>query len=266
VKKLFLIFVLCACSFFISSQTIENRGKFFSGIGVGYERYYNAILLPYEFACRNYSINFDWQILNNDNWLSITHLQLNYAPVFAKDMSIDIPIFNTNQHNLGAKFQYNLLRKINVFSKEKFNFFAGGNIDFQPEVELFLYQDIQKYFLRVDLSLGLSLFAEYDFGKIKLSDNFAMPLVVGSFYPHYSTVPFWSIGGAKNYFLVAPIGTLNRINNFFSLEIPIKSKGKLFTTLWLSYNFNYEFSIIRDNKIRTISHNGLAGFAFNICK
>jgi len=76
--------------------------------------------------------------------------------------------------------------------------------------------------LRVDLSLGTSLFAEYDFKYLKVSNAFSMPIVAGSFYPHYSTVPFWSIGKTKDYFLVAPIGKLNRINNFLNFEIPLK--------------------------------------------
>lgn len=264
-KKILLIYSICLSCLSGYSQTADMKGKFFSGINIGYMQIYNNMLLPYESLGTNYGIDLEWQIFYNHQWLSISYFSINYASSFVKDMAIDIPIFNTNQHNLKTKLQYNLLRQLGFLSKSKFRVFAGGGIYIQPEASLFLHRDIQKYFLRTDLGLNHSLFAEYDWGNIKISDSFTMPIVIGSLYPHYNTIPFYSVGKAHNYFLFATINKIIRLNNKLNVEIPLNISKNTLTTIRLSYIFDYEYSSIRDNKIRIIGHHGLIGFAFNIC-
>ncbi len=247
------------------SQTADVKGKFFSGINIGYVQIYNNMLLPYEFSGTNYGINLERQIFYNHQWLFLSRFSIGYASSFVKDMAIDIPIFNTNRHSLKTKLQYNLLRQLGFLSEPKFRVFAGAGIDIQPEIELFLHRDIQKYFLRTDLGLNYSLFAEYDWGNIKISDSFTMPIVIGSFYPHYNTIPFYSVGKTHNYFLFATINKIIRLNNKLNVEIPVNISKKTLTTVRLSYIVDYEYSSIRDNKIRIIGHQGLIGFVFNIC-
>ena len=264
-KRILLIYLILTSFLSGYSQTAGGKGKFFSGVDVGYVQIYNNMLLPYEFSGSNYGINLEWQIFNSPKWLSRAYFSIDYTSSFVRDMAIDIPIFNTNQHSLRARLQYNLLRQLYSVPTSRFRLFAGGGIDICPEASLFLHRDIQKYFLRADFGLDCSLFAEYDFGKVRVSDGFTMPVVVGSFYPHYNTVPFYSVGGAQNYFLFVSIDKIIRLNNILKFEIPVKITENIRPTIWLSYAFGYEYSSIRDNTIRLMTHSGQAGFVFNIC-
>ena len=162
-KRILLIYLILTSFLSGHSQTAGGKGKFFSGVDVGYVQIYNNMLLPYEFSGSNYGINLEWQIFNSPKWLSLAYFSIDYTSSFVRDMAIDIPIFNTNQHSLRARLQYNLLRQLYSVPTSRFRLFAGGGIDICPEASLFLHRDIQKYFLRADFGLDCSLFAEYDF-------------------------------------------------------------------------------------------------------
>jgi hypothetical protein len=245
----------------------NNTGKFNSSIGVGEERRYNYMLFPFEFKGLNYSLNLEWQ-MPHSKWLSDVKFYLHFASIFADNSPVNIPIFNTAELCFGAKLQYQIMRKVLSLSDDNFRLYVGGNIEVQPENEMFTYaaEDISRYFLALDFSLGASIYAEYNFGWAKISDNFSMPLLAGSFYPHYQYSPFYYSGKAGRYFTFAPIGILNRLSNYLNVEFPITIRKKPYGTLFLSYNFNFEYSTIRDNTIRRIGHAALIGFSFKIHK
>jgi hypothetical protein len=243
----------------------DNAGKFKSSIGIGEERQYNYMFFPFEFKGINYSMNLEWQIPHS-KWISDVKFYIHYASIFANNSVVNIPVFNSSELCFGAKLQYQIMRKVLSLSDNHFRLFIGGNVELQSEYETFLdvATSISRYFLSTDLSLGASLYAEYNFGWATISNNFSMPLLTGSFYPHYQYAPFYYTGKASSYFTFAPIGILNRLSNYFTAEFPITIHKKSYGTVFLSYNFNYEYSTIRDNVIRRIGHLALVGFSFRI--
>jgi hypothetical protein len=244
----------------------NNAGKFRSSIGVGEERRYNYMFFPFEFKGIGYSMNLEWQAPHS-KWISDVKFYIHYASIFADNSQINIPIFNSSELCFGAKLQYQIMRNILSLSDNRFRLFIGGNVEILPEYELFLdvtEAGASRYFIAADLSLGASLYAEYDFGWATISNNFSMPLLTGSFYPHYQYPPFYYTGKASSYFTFAPIGILNRLSNYLTAEFPITIRKRSYGTIFLSYNFNYEYSTIRDNTIRRIGHFALAGFSFRI--
>jgi hypothetical protein len=111
------------------------------------------------------------------------------------------------------------------------------------------------------------LTAIYKLNKVTVSDNCSALLLAGTFYPHYGNHnPFTSSGTAANYFLVAPIGKLNRINNYLKVEFPIFTKHGLLNTFFVGYNFSYEYSTIRNNPYEDLEHVILVGMVFKIGK
>ena len=261
--KKYLLLVILLFNTGLSAE--NNAGKFRSSISIGEERRYNYMFFPFEFKGINYGMNLEWQIPHS-KWISDVKFYIHYASVFANDGVVNIPAFNSSELYLGAKLQYQIMRNVLSLSDNRFRLFIGGNVDLQIEHETFLdaTTDIYRYFLSIDLSLGTSLYAEYNFGWAIISNNFSMPLLTGSFYPHYQYSPFYNTGKASSYFTFAPIGILNRLSNYFTAEFPITIRKRSYGTVFLSYNFNYEYSTIRDNTIRRIGHLALVGFSFGI--
>lgn len=262
-KKYFLL----AMFLFNTGLSAENNtGKFKSSIGVGEESRYNYMFFPFEFKGINYSINLEWQVPHS-KWISDVKFYIHYASVFANNSAVNIPIFNSSELCFGAKLQYQIMRNVLSLFDNRFRLFIGGNIEILPEYEVFVdvtETDAFRSFIAADLSLGASFYAEYNFRWATISNNFSMPLFTGSFYPHYQYPPFYYTGKASSYFTFAPVGILNRLSNYFTIESPIIIRKKLYGTVFLSYNFNYEYSTIRDNTIRRIGHMALAGFSFRI--
>ncbi|GHT18544.1 hypothetical protein FACS189429_5220 [Bacteroidia bacterium] len=252
---------------FVFSQNKDGSGLFISALGVGYEQRYNEMILPYEFSGAAYNLNLEWQMRHSEKWFSDAKFNLHFAPLFAKTSAANVPAFNVSEHCFGFDLEYQLLRKI--IDKQNFTLFAGGSLELMPEYEIFLdlstnlAGSLTKQFFAMDLSLGGAVFAEYKFNKIRITDNFSFPLVAGAFYPHYQVPPFYYSG---NYFVFASIGKLNRISNYLNFEIPVFVNDKILNTFCVGYNFNYEYSTIRDNFIRRIGHNFLVGVRFGITK
>ncbi|MCL2596314.1 MAG: hypothetical protein FWD66_01355 [Paludibacter sp.] len=265
-NNLFITFLLFTN--FIFSQNEENNGVFISSLGFGYAQRYNEMVLPYELSGANYSINLEWQMLHSVNLLSDAKFNIHYLPLFVKSSAANILALNSIEHCLGFDLEYQLMQKL--IDSQNFKLFAGGNLELKPEYEIFidlnngnLFEDLTKVFFEMDLSLGMAVFAQYKFNKFRISDNLSFPLIAGAFYPHYQISPFYYPG---NYFTIVPIGKLNRISNYLSCEFPIYIKGKLLNTLYLCYNFNYEYSTVRDNIVRRFGHNILLGLRFKIAK
>ena len=74
-KRILLIYLILTSFLSGYSQTAGGKGKFFSGVDVGYVQMYNNMLLPYEFSGSNYGINLEWQIFNSPNG-SLGHIFL----------------------------------------------------------------------------------------------------------------------------------------------------------------------------------------------
>ncbi|MCL1867685.1 MAG: hypothetical protein FWF72_01875 [Paludibacter sp.] len=257
-----LIFAHC-----VFSQNKENEGVFISSLGIGYQQRYNEMMFPYEFSGTKYSLNLEWQMLHSDKLLSDAKFNIGYSSLFAKTSAANVLAFNAMEHCLVFDFKYQLMRK--VIDNHKLKLFAGGSLKLLPEYEILLdmrniyTESLTNQFIAMDLSLGAAVFAQYQLEKFRITDNFSFPLIAGAFYPYYQIPPFYYSG---NYFIVATIGKLNRMSNYLSFEFPVYVKGKLLNTYYLGYNFNYEYSTIRDNLIRRFEHNILLGIRFKITK
>jgi hypothetical protein len=248
------------------SQGKEGKeGKFSSAVGVGAKRNYNNMLIPYEFSGGDYGLLLEWRAPDSGVWLSDTRFSLHYAALYALTSATNIKVFNAAQQCLGVKAQRQRMVKVATLLNRRLSLYAGGNVDARAEYDFFIDGDYSSYFLAVDFSLGASLYAEYRLGTALFSSSFSAPLVTGAFYPHYGTYsPFLSAGSAGSYFVVAPIGKLNRISSYFRAEKPIYIRGNFINTFFLGYHFGYEYSTIRDNPLRTIDHTVLLGVVFKI--
>jgi hypothetical protein len=265
IKISLLIFALTIILSCVYGQ--DNMGKFSSALGVGPQQNYNDMLHPYNFNGVAYSLYLEWQQISAKNWWSDIKIRLHYAPLYASDGATLLPIYNANQYFLSADIHYQSGKKITPLSGKTFSLFAGGSIDFMAYYQIFYDTATAKSFCPVDGSFGIFLTGIYKAGRITVSNNFSMLLLAGSFYPHYGNAnPFTSAGTGANYFLMAPVGKLNRMNNYLKIEIPVFIKSKLLNTFFIGYDFTYEYSTIRDNLIRDVGHSVLVGMVFRLSK
>ncbi|MDR0565650.1 MAG: hypothetical protein LBG47_01210 [Prevotellaceae bacterium] len=249
----------------VPAQSRGGEGKFGSALSVGAKQNYNNMLVPYEFNGGDYGLLLEWRLPSSASWLSDVRFSMHYAALYAASSATDIKIFNAAQKCLGAKIQYQRMVKIATLLNRRLSLYAGGSVDTGTEYDFFIDASYSSYFLTVDFSLGASLYAEYQLGRSLFSGNFSAPLVTGAFYPHYGTYsPFLSVGDAWRYFVVAPVGKLNRISSYLKAESPIYIRGNFINTFFLGYHFGYEYSTIRDNPVRTVSHTFLLGIVFKI--
>ncbi|MDR1342620.1 MAG: hypothetical protein LBK18_05100 [Prevotellaceae bacterium] len=259
-----IIIILAALA--ASAQGRGEDGKFSSAFGVGGKRAYNNMLIPYEFSGSSYGLQLEWQTLNPGMWLSDMQLNLRYNVLFASNRAIDVKILNAAQERLGATAQYRRMVKVAALLDRRLSLYAGGSAGVNVEYEFFIDATFSSAFLTLDFSLGAALYAEYRLGATLFAGSFSMPLVAGTFYPHYGTgyIPFSSAGSAADYFVMAPVGTLNRVSSDFRVERPIYIGGRFINTFFLGYHFGYEYSTIRDNPVRSIDHTVLLGVVFKI--
>jgi len=266
-RLLFLILVLNVTCLTAYSQ--EYRGKFSSGVNIGARWLSNNMLYPYTFCGANYSLNFDWQRLGATQWLSDVNVLLHFAPLYTSNSAINMRVFNAVTYVLGAEVQVQQMKKITTLSNDKFSFFAGGHLGASVGYQVFIdIASVMAYsFNPLDFSIGASLYAEYKWGKTTLSDNFQLLLLAGSFYPQYgNNNPFTSVGTASNYFLFTSVGKLNRLNNLLKVEFPISFNKKLWNRFFVGYRLAYEYSTLRDNPYRDLTHALCLGMVFRISK
>jgi hypothetical protein len=208
----------------------------------------------------------EWQTPSPTLWLSDAKFSLHYSALYASNSATGIKIFNAAQQYLGARVEYQRMVKVATLLNHRLFLYAGGSMNTGAEYGFFIDTDYSNSFLTVDFSLGASLYAENRLGRALFSGSISAPLITGIFYPHYgiSYLPFLSAGSAASYFVVAPIGKLNRINSYFKVESPIYIRGNFINTFFLGYHFGYEYSTIRDNPVRAIGHTILLGVVFKI--
>jgi len=267
-RLLFLILVLNIAS--VTAYCQEYRGKFSSSASIGARSLYNNMLYPYTFRGANYNLNFEWQGLSPEQWLSDVKVQLHFAPLFALNSAVNIKLYNTVIYVFGAEAQVQQMKKITALSNDNFSLFAGGNLSGAVGYQVFVdvFSEGATYsFNPLDFSLGASLHAEYKWGKLTLSDNFQLLLLAGTFYPQYgNNNPFTSVGTAPDYFLFTSIGKLNRLSNLFKVEFPVTINKKLWNTVFVGYRLAYEYSTIRDNPYRDLTQALCLGIVFRISK
>jgi len=275
-KKIVLIITFLSIFSFLYGQ--EERGKFYSGLGFGYKQSYNNLLFPYAFSGLDFTLNLEWQTINENRWMSDINILFHYSSLHTSTSAVKIKQFNPTQQSIGAAIGYQRLKEIKSLSNDNFSFFVGGNLNSQVDYQISYTMeeggaDVSGIssggmFLLLDFSLGLSLYAEYKIGKVRISDNLTTLLFAGMFYPYYGghADPFFSTGSAGDYFTTATIGKLNRITNSLKVEFPFIIKGKVLNTFYLGYNFSYEYSTVRDNKIEDIGHAILFGMVFKLSK
>ena len=252
-----------------TARAQEYRGKFSSSVNMGTRCNYNNMLYPYTFCGLDFGLNFEWQTLNAKQWLADVKVLLHYAPLYASNSSINMKLFNTVQYMIGADLQVQEMKKITPLSNDKFSLFAGGNLSGFVGYQAFIdiASGMAYSFNPLDFSLGTSLYAEYKWGKITISDNFQLLLLAGTFYPQYgNNNPFTSVGTATDYFLFTTIGKLNRFSNLLKVEFPINIHKKLWNTVFVGYRIAYEYSTIRDNLYRDITNAFCIGMVFRISK
>jgi hypothetical protein len=247
----------------------EYRGKFSTGATIGTQTVYNNMLYPYTFRGNNYGLNFDWQGLHDKQWLSNVQMGLHYAPLYTSNSAINIKSFNTVQYMLGFELQVQQMKKITALSNDQFSLFAGGHLGARVNYQVVadMAANIAYTFNPLDVSMGISLHAEYKWGKASLSNNFQLLLLAGTFYPQYgNNNPFTSVGTAVDYFLFTTIGTLNRCSNLLKAEFPVFINKKQWHTFFVGYHLTYEYSTLRDNPYWDITHALCLGIVFRISK
>jgi hypothetical protein len=108
-KKSILISIIALSAILVHAQ--DGKGKFSSAIGSGLKRNYNDMLYPYEFTGLGYRLNFEWQTINANNWLSGMSVSLHYASIYASNAALQVKNINANQYFLKANIQYQSSKK-----------------------------------------------------------------------------------------------------------------------------------------------------------
>ncbi|MDR1897297.1 MAG: hypothetical protein LBR10_10965, partial [Prevotellaceae bacterium] len=180
-----------------------SQGKHSLSLGLGNEKVFNEMIIPYNFSGVNLSIDYNYENYMKRNWKTFFDINVAASP----SLGLTQKFSNNTRFNspvLSLDISVNKLYLKKLVEIRNFSFHAGiiSSLQFNYQVTnsaILPNSTIDgSAFLRLDLAAGLSTSAQLKYKKFLFQNTASYLLLSASLYPNYSDdIPIFNDGRTK---------------------------------------------------------------------